>query len=40
MPFLEGKLQLVNEKVYFDMKTFAKAALYLADECLTLCVGA
>ena len=36
----EGKLQLMNEKVYFDMKIFSRAALYLADECLIICMGA
>ena len=27
-------------KVYFDMMIFAKAALYLADGCLIICMGA
>ena len=40
MPFLEGKLQLMNERSIFETKSFAKVKLYLVDECLIVCMGA
>ena len=38
--FPRRKIAAYEWKVYFDMKIFARAALYLADECLRICMGA